>query len=80
MYKVVIGLENFGTFSSDKDAVFAFIDKIKQTMNESEVVSWQWLNECCWIEYKGIYWKGFYEVRDYAYEQGWMKDGELVNE
>ena len=80
MYKVVVGLKTFGVFDNEKDAVFALLKEIKRIMNSGEPILLQWLNTTCWIETKRFFWKNFYDSRDYAYENSWMKDGEFVDD
>jgi len=76
-FKVVVALEDNGSFESFGEAFKVLFEKVMKLVAES--TSFQVLETACWIEYAGtkMY---FYDTRDLAYRVGVLKGkGELVD-
>ncbi|NJK93227.1 MAG: dihydroneopterin aldolase [Blastochloris sp.] len=70
MFKLVYDLSPAGEYDNLKDAIKAFVDKVKETLKIGG--SWQLLETACWIEQPNHTPLYFYNARDYAIRQGWM--------
>jgi hypothetical protein len=79
MYKLVILNGNKRTeYPSFELAFKAMYQYVKDSLINGGM-SWQELETMIWIEKPDWMLIMFYDARDYAYEIGLMKDGELTN-
>ncbi|MBI2058061.1 MAG: hypothetical protein HYT63_03745 [Candidatus Yanofskybacteria bacterium] len=77
MFKVVVAMEDVGTFKNFGEAFKVFFDKVKELVGQG--ASLNVLETTCWIEYSKIQ-MYFYDARDLAYKVGILKGkGELVD-
>ena len=78
-YSTIISLNDEAFFHTYKAAVFHFFSEIKRLLSERQM-SWFLLEQACWVEGDKTYPETFYEVRDRAIDNGWIKDGEWVSD
>ena len=78
MYKLVVEIEDVGTFETFPEVFREFFKKVKEITSNG--TSWQVLETMCWIErhydenYNIVKYLYFYEARDVAYQIGLMKE------
>lgn len=79
MYMSIVNLEEGGPFSTFKEAYKDFVTRIKKAVEDGGMAL-LFLEQACWIEAEFLDAKvplSFYNVQDFAYKVGLMKDGEL---
>ena len=76
MFKAVFAMKEIGVFDIFHEAFKAIYDAIK---NSTEPLTWQVLETAVWIENNGSP-ITFYDARDIMCDQGYLVDGEWVEQ
>lgn len=75
-YKVIIRLNEIGSEDNFKEAYALFHSEIEKGIG-SATITLRDLESTCWIETPENKCISFFEARDRAYDEGFLKDGKL---